>query len=95
MNAAEKLRTELVNSNVIDKKKVMEVITEGIKSYGYAEVIVPYNNRSKIFYGDCHIEVAELNELTAIKEYALSEGFHVKTAYHPVSGRNYGYEISL
>ena len=95
MNAAEKLRNEMVNGGIIDKDMVLKTVMNGIRQNGYCLVWDPYTGRSKIHYGDCNIEIAELSELTAIKEFCQSEGFRVKPAYHPVSGRSYGYEITL
>ena len=95
MNAAEQLRNEMLNSGIIDKKRVLEIIANGIKEYGYCLVWEPYNQRSHIVYGDCTIEISDLKEEVAIKELALKEGFHVKNAYHPASGRVYGIDIYL
>ena len=96
MNAAEKLRSELRNSDSFDKKKVLEVVTNGIKNNGgYSEIIDTYNGRSKIYYGSYHIEVATLEQEEGIKEFLLSEGFKVRKSYHPVSGRWCGYEAYL
>lgn len=95
MNAAEKLRKEMVNGGIVDREKVLATVTNGIRENGYCLVWDPYSGRSKIHYGDCNIEIAELAELTAIKQICLEEGFKVRNAYHPVSGRSYGYEISL
>ena len=95
MNAAEKLRQEMVNGGVVDREKVLATVTNGIKENGYCLVWEPYNCPSKIKYGDCNIEISSLTELTAIKEICRVEGFHIKPAYHPASGRAYGYEVSL
>lgn len=95
MNASEQLRNEMLNGGIVDKKKVLATITNGIKKNGYCLVWIPYNAPKQIHYGNCDIEIAESAELTAIKEICRAEGFCVKNAYHPVSGRNYGYEISL
>lgn len=95
MNAAEKLKKEMVNGNIVDREKVLATVTNGIMKKGYCLVWDPYGGRSKIHYGNCDIEIAELAELAAIKQICLEEGFHVKNAYHPVSGRNYGYEITI
>jgi len=95
MNAANQLRSELLNNGIIDKQKVLQCITNGIKANGYCLVWEPYNTPSKIIYRDCSIEISDLKEEVAIKELALLEGFRVKNAYHPASGRPYGIEISL
>ena len=94
MNAAEQLRMELVNSKQFDKAEVIETVRNGIKNGGYSEVIVPYNEPSRVSYGSCHIECSS-EQCEAIKEFLKSEGFRISTAYHPVSGRPYGYEVRL
>lgn len=95
MNAAEKLRSEMLNGGIIDKNKVLNIIANGIRENGYCLVWEPYNTPSQIRYRDCTIEISDLKEEVAIKELALKEGFHVRNAYHPASGRPYGIEISL
>ena len=94
MNAAEQLRNELRNSASFDKKKVIETVANGIMNGGYCEIIVPYNPPASVVYGGCHIECS-YEALEPIKQFLRSEGFSFKTAYHPVSGRAYGYEVSL
>jgi len=95
MNAAEQLRQEIVNSELIDKKKVLESVTNGIRQNGYCLVWEPYSGRSKIVYGSTTIEIARLEEEEAIKQYCLAQGFHVRRAFHPASGREYGFEVRL
>ena len=95
MNAAEMLRKEIVNSDIIDKKKVLETVTNGIRQNGYCLVWEPYSGRSHIVYGSCNIEIARLEEEVAIKEYCQAQGFRIRRAFHPASGREYGFEVSL
>lgn len=95
MTAAEQLRNEIVNSNIIDRKKVLESITNGIRTNGECLVYEPYNPPSEIIYNSCSIQISSLNEETAIREFALSQGFSIKRAYHPVSGRLYGFYVTL
>lgn len=95
MNAADRLRNSLANSNVFDKQKVLDTVANGIKNNGgLCEIIVPYNAPSHVVYYDCHIE-CDYEHLSAIKEFLSQEGFKLRTAYHPISGRSYGYEVSL
>lgn len=95
MNTAEQLRQEIANSNIIDKQKVLESVVNGIRQNGYCLVWEPYSGRSKIVYGSGSIEIARLEEEEAIRQYVLSQGFHVRRAFHPASGREYGFEVRL
>lgn len=95
MKAAEALKNEVANGGIVDREKVLTTVVNGIRTNGSCLVWDPYTGRSNIHYGDCNIEIAKLAELTAIKQICLEEGFHVRNAYHPASGRCYGYEISL
>lgn len=95
MNAAEQLRQEIVNNEIIDKKKVLESVINGIRQNGYCLVWEPYSQRSKIVYGSCNIEIARSEEKEAIRQYCLSQGFRIKRAFHPASGREYGFEVRL
>ena len=95
MNTAEQLRIQMANSDLFDKQKVLASTANGIREYGYCEIIAPYNTPDRIVYGDCHIEVATGRQMEAIAEYLKQEGFRIRPAYHPVSGRNYGYKATL
>ena len=96
MNAAEQLRNQLVNGNLFDRKKVLETVTNGIvNNGGLSEIIIPYNPPCKIRYGSYDIECSSSEELEGIKEFLKKEGFRIRTAYHPISGRAYGYEARL
>lgn len=95
MNAAEQLKIQMANSGLFDKQKVLESTTKGIQENGYCEIIAPYNMPDRIVYGDCHIEVASGRQMEAIAEFLKQEGFRIRPAYHPVSGRNYGYKATL
>lgn len=94
MNAAEQLRRELANSSSFDKEEVLATVANGIKNGGYSEIIVPYNEPSKPSYGYNHIECS-YEQCEAIKEFLIKQGFRIRRAYHPVSGRPYGYEARL
>lgn len=94
MNAADKLRNSLANSSLFDRQKVLASVTNGIRNNGDCEIIVPYNPPAQVVYGDSHIE-CDYNHLSAIKEFLRQEGFSMRTAYHPVSCRAYGYIVSL
>ena len=94
MNTAEKLRQELASSALFDKAEVLETVKNGVKNGGYSEIIVPYNEPSKVHCGQYHIECS-YEQCEAIKEFLKQEGFRIKTAFHPVSGRPYGYEARL
>lgn len=95
MNAAERLRKEMVSGGIVDREKVLATVTNGIKENGYSLVWDPYGGVNKIKYGDCNIQFSSVEEEEAIRQICLEEGFNVKKAYHPTSGRWYGYEISL
>lgn len=95
MTAAEELRNEIANSNIIDKKKVLESITNGIRTEGVCLVYQPYNPPSEIIYNSRSIQITSPKEETAIREFALSQGFSIMRAYHPVSGREYGFYVTL
>ena len=96
MNAAEKLRNELRNSDLFDRKKVLETVTNGIKNNGgYSEITYPYHMISKIHYGSYDIEVATSEQMEGIVQFLKDEGFRIRKAYHPVSGRDYGYAAYL
>ena len=95
MTAAEQLRREILSSNSIDKNKVLESVRNGILKSGKCLVWDPYDAPKKTVYNDGSIEVASLEDATAIKEYVIAQGFRVKRAYHPASGREYGFEVML
>ena len=95
MTTAENLRNEMLNSSLVDKDKVLATVKNGIKRYGYCLVWEPYSRPSEIHYGDSNIETSKPSETTAIKEICRAEGFYIKPAYHPISGRCYGFEVSL
>ncbi len=96
MNAADKLRNELQNSSLIDKQKVLETVANGIaKNGGYSEVTVGYNPVSRVVYGSYDIECPSFQEVEAIKQYVISQGFKVRRAFHPISGREYGIAVFL
>ena len=94
MNAAEQLRDQLINGGLFDKQEVLNTVINGIKNGGYSEIIVPYNPPQRVVCGTHHIECSD-EQCEAIKEFLKSQGFRVRRAYHPVSGRPYGYEASL
>ena len=95
MTAAEQLRKEIANSDIIDRKKVLESIINGIRTNGECLVYEPYNPPSEIIYNSGSIQISSLKEETAIREFALSQGFRIMRAYHPVSGRLYGFYVKL
>ena len=96
MNAAQQLKNELVNGELFDKRKVLETVSNGIRNNGgLSEIIIPYNPPSKIRYGSYDIECSSSEEMEGIKEFLKQQGFRIRTAYHPVSGRAYGYEARL
>lgn len=98
MNAAEKLRNELINSNLFDKEKVIKTVTNGIKNNGGYSEILYYGNRmssGSISYGSYDIECGSNEQLEAIKEFLKTQGFSIRIARHPVSYRDIGYKISL
>ena len=95
MTAAQQLRSEILHSSTIDKGKVLESVRNGIKNCGECLVWEPYNAPSKTIYNSGSIEVGSLEDETAIKEYCLSQGFRIKRAFHPVSGRAYGFYVTL
>ena len=95
MTAAEQLRREILSSNSIDKNKVLESVRNGILKCGKCLVWEPFDAPKKTVYNKGSIEVASLEDETAIKEFVISQGFRVKRAYNPASGREYGCEGML
>lgn len=95
MTAAEELRRELANSDIIDKKKVMAAVENGIRNVGECLVLKPYGATPEIIYGTESIKVGTLAAETAIKQFVLSQGFRIRRAFHPVSGREYGFYVTL
>lgn len=95
MTEAEKLRQEILKASAIDKQKVLESVRSGIKRNGECLVYEPYNPPKTTIYNSGSIEVGALEDETAIKEFVLSQGFRIKRAYHPVSGRAYGFYVIL
>lgn len=95
MKAADKLRNSLANSGLFDKQKLLDTVANGIRNNGgHCEIIVPYNAPSHVVYCGCHIE-CDYSHLAAIKEFLQQEGFSFRSARHPISGRPYGYEVTL
>ena len=95
MNAAEALKRELSNSSLFDKEKVLATVINGIKNNGGWSEIIYDGYRGKLYYGSYDVECATSAECEGIKEYLKSEGFRIGTAYHPASGRPYGYKAYL
>lgn len=96
MTAADKLRQELQNSPLFDKTKVLETVSNGIaKNGGYSEVTVSYNPAPDIYYGTYDIDCPSFQEVEAIKQFVISQGFKVRRAFHPISGREYGIAVYL
>lgn len=93
MTEAEKLRQEILKASAIDKQKVLESVRSGIKRNGECLVYGPYG--TEIVYKSGSIEVCSIKQEESIKEYVLSEGFRIKKAYHPISGREYGFYVIL
>lgn len=93
MNYAEQLKNELANT-MFDKSKVLETISNGIKSNGESLIWEPYTCGNGIKYGDCNIE-CPMNIGTAIASWLRGQGFRVRNDYHPVSGRFYGYMVTI
>ena len=93
MNAAEQLKKELANT-LFDKEKVLAIVCEGIKHNGESCIYEPYTCGSDIRYGDCNIE-CPMNIGTAIASYLRGQGFRVRNDYHPMSGRFYGYVVTI
>lgn len=95
MNAAEQLRSEILHSSTIDKKAVLDAVMEGIRHNGECLVWEPYNAPEKTKYNPGSIEIASLEDETAIREYCIFQGFRIKRAFHPTSGRAYGFYVTL
>lgn len=95
MTAAEQLRREICSTSSIDKNKVLESVRKGIIKCGECLVWEPYNAPENTVYNAGSIEVASLEDETAIKQFVISQGFRVKRAFHPASGRQYGFYVML
>lgn len=93
MSYAEQLKQEIVNSGLFDKQKVLETISNGIKSNGES-CITEYARMSGVTYGKCNIECGNANG-HAIASFLRDEGFKVKNDYHPISGHWCGYIVTL
>jgi|GEM_PF-4064272 len=94
MNEAEKLRNDLINGGLFDKKKVLATVTNGIRHNGGISEIIEYYAKSGVSYGSYDITCSnEAGE--AIAQYLRQQGFKVRNSYHPISGHWQGYQVSL
>ena len=94
MNAAEKLRQELMNSGLYDEEKVLATVMNGIRKNGGISEILEYNRMSGVSYGSYDISCSnEAGE--AIAQFLRHQGFRVRNSYHPISGHWQGYAVSL